>query len=82
MATASILPTPVPVNLTVLDPLSADITVVCSTITAVCTLLCTPAGQKLLEAQIALGNTIEQATTNLFGKIWNGITGLLGKIKL
>lgn len=79
MATSPI-PGPAPITLTVLDPLSADITVVCNTITAVCNLYCTPAGQKLLTDQMALGHTLESAAQHAFATIWNGIVGLFKKL--
>lgn len=79
MATAP-TPNPVPVTLTVLDPLSADAQAILAAYTATCTLYTTPAGQKLLEAEISLGNTIEGALSKFFANGWNGIVGLFKKL--
>jgi len=76
-------PTPGPtLSLAVLDPLSADISVVCGTITSIFNFLSTPAGQKLVEAEIKAGNDIQVAATKLFGNVWNSIVGLFGKVKI
>lgn len=75
------IPAPPAISLAVLDPISADVTTVCNTVTAVCNLLCTPAGQKLLTAELAAGAEIEAAVTKFFGGIFNGIAALLGKKK-
>jgi len=74
-------PAPPAITLAVLDPISADVTTVCQAITAVCNLLSTPAGQKLLEAELEAGSKIEAAVTKTFSAIFNGIASLFGKRK-
>ncbi len=63
------------VSVAVLDPISADLQAVLAAYTATCNLYMTPAGQKLLEAQIAAGNTMESA----IAKAWSGFLELFKK---
>lgn len=82
MTTAIPIPdAPNPIALTVLDPISADVVAVANATTAICTLLTTPQGQKVLADEIALGHAIETAVSNVFAKIFNAIGSLLGKLK-
>lgn len=60
------------INLNISDPASADIQAVCGAVTAVCTFLCTPQGQALLEKSQKDAASFEAWVA----KGWSGFTGL------
>lgn len=66
-------PSPTPITIAVSDPVSANIQAVAAAVTATCNLLCTPAGQQLLVAELKVVDTVEQAAANIFGRIYNAL---------
>lgn len=79
MGTTPIPAPPVPITLTVLDPISADAQAFLAAYTATCNMYCTPVGQKLLQAELDLGHSVSSAMAKFFGQAWNAIVGLFKK---
>ncbi len=73
---------PTPIALSISDPISADVQAIAGAVTAVFLFLATPQGQAALKQEQTALTSLETAATSIFGKVFNGLAGFLGKIKL